>query len=396
MSHFVSYYDQNGELEQLVCDGIEDEIQIQYALNNLQSSGGEILLSSGEFMIDSPIYINKNNTSVRGSGQSTVIKANYNDIDMLVVGDGVETINDISIGNLKIDSLQLKVSGTGIKVQKGFKIWIKDVHVAYQYRAIHLINTTQVWLDNMPFRNTKENGITIEADLNSGYDYYFNNLVMDNPDIVNNGVGILWLGGENLQISGGDIIHFVTGLSIDPPQSKEARWAFISNLNLDTHSNNGIYLGNAGTGNLAGINFSNTWTGSNGNYGVLIDRNGSGYVQGVRFVGHKSMNNGLAGFRFAGGVDIHISDSDIISNSAAVHGSRSGVEIAENVSDWSVNHCRIGNGYGHGESQKDGVHIDIGDTNNYAIIGNDLRDNTGNPITNGGIGSNYVIDNNLI
>ena len=104
----------------------------------------------------------------------------------------------------------------------------------------------------------------------------------------------------------------------------------------------------------------------------------------------------MAGFRLAGGQDVHISDCDIIANSQTSSASRHGVEVGGGVSEWSVKGCRIGGGYGQGNTQGYAIHIDAGSSDHYMIIANDCHGNNNTPkINDGGTGVNKVVDNNL-
>ncbi|HET6747594.1 MAG TPA: hypothetical protein VFH06_05815 [Candidatus Saccharimonadales bacterium] len=128
----------------------------------------------------------------------------------------------------------------------------------------------------------------------------------------------------------------------------------------------------------------------------LIGYGWSGIVQGVRWVGGKVFHNGLAGFRLAGGQDVHISDCDIIANSQTVSAARHGVEVGGDVSEFSVMGCRIGGGFQQGDTQGYAIHIDPGTSDHYRIIGNDCHGNNNTPkIDDNGTGANKLVVNNL-
>ena len=376
-------------------NGIHDDWgAIQAAINAVPDAGGTVAIPYGTFLISDALTITKQKVSIVGQGIGTILQATNLTKDMFLLGDGNVTYADLALRHMKLTASGQKTSNSGIKLNKCFKVWLDGLFVEKQYRALHILNSTQVWITNCPIRDTKENGITIEAAINNGYDWYINNVVMDNPDVTNAGIGIQWLGGETLVMSGADIMRFVTGMDIDAANGKEARWGFFTNVILDTCSDNGLHVGNTGTGNVAGLTFTNCWTSTNTNYGVLIDKNGTGYVEGIRFIGHKAMNNGLAGFRLAGGEDLHVLASDVVSNSATVSNTRHGVEVTT-TTDWSVQGCRITNGYGHGASQANGINVDAGAADNYMILNNDLRGNANSAMSNGATGTTRKIANNL-
>ena len=59
-----------------LCDGVADNVEIQNAVNEL-SSGGEIVILSGEYDIAKSISLGSNK-KISGNGSSTILNANYN------------------------------------------------------------------------------------------------------------------------------------------------------------------------------------------------------------------------------------------------------------------------------------------------------------------------------
>jgi hypothetical protein len=383
-----------------VCDGTSDQVEINAAVNALPAEGGSIRLTGGTFNTTDVIYVRRQDTAIQGSGIATLVQNAGGSAphDVFSLGNGTDTYANLALRYLKLaPSVQRTVGGCGIHIDRCFKVWIEDVYVERQYRSIQLNNSTQVFLQNLAVRDTYENGITIEADFMDGFDWYINNLVMDNPNVTNQGTGIAWYGGETLVMSGADIMRFRVGMDVNPSSGREARWAFIQNTILDTCYDNGLHIGNTGSGNVTGLTFVNCWTSTHANYGVLIDKNGTGYLEGIRFIGHKVFNNGLAGVALLGGSRITISDSDIVSNSTAVPGTRSGVEVGAGVSYFSLLDCTCTNGYGHGSSQEYGIKVNPGASDYYRIVGCDL---SGNVQVAGfldeGIGLHKVVADNLV
>ncbi len=61
-------------LAHYICDGTDDDTDINAAITALPANGGKVVLSSGQFTITNGVTINKNYTLVEGSGYNTVIK----------------------------------------------------------------------------------------------------------------------------------------------------------------------------------------------------------------------------------------------------------------------------------------------------------------------------------
>lgn len=84
-----------------VCDGINDEVEINDAINVLATlGGGSLVLLEGQFVLSSPIVV-KSNIELRGQGHSTVIRALPNDPAIDSLWDA-GAIHDIRISDLHI------------------------------------------------------------------------------------------------------------------------------------------------------------------------------------------------------------------------------------------------------------------------------------------------------
>jgi hypothetical protein len=376
----------------------DDTAALQAALNAVPFSGGTVLLPAGVYKVTSTLIIDKDNTVFEGVGTSAVIQVSGTalGIDVIQVGNGTTTRSQCAIRNLRIAADAQKTAGVGIHLTKCFKIWLQNLLIEKQYRSLQFSNTTEVWFNHSDVRDTKEHGLFIQNDLMSGFDWYVSDCVFDNPDVVNTGSGIHWDGGETLVVNGVDLLRFTVGFYVNPTNGHESRFGFLNGMIMDTSSDNNVHIGNTGTGNAVGFTFTNCWSGTATNYGVLVDRPGSGIVQGVRWNGGKVFHNGLAGFRLAGGQDVHISDCDIIANSQTVSASRHGIEVAGGVSEFSVQSCRIGGGFEQGDTQGYAIHLDAGASDHYIIMGNDCHGNNNTPkIDDNGTGTNKIVVNNL-
>ncbi|MCD6166178.1 right-handed parallel beta-helix repeat-containing protein, partial [bacterium] len=95
---------QNKEKADYVCDGTSDEQEIEQAINDLPSTGGIVYLLEGTYYISSSIDITKSNVSLIGSGWSTKLYLiDGANTDVIVLGDGSNSYEGITIANLQID-----------------------------------------------------------------------------------------------------------------------------------------------------------------------------------------------------------------------------------------------------------------------------------------------------
>src|SRR6266581_2992567 len=333
--------------------GPRTDATIQLAINALPSTGGIIYCDAGIWNFSTGLTITKSGVSLLAAGAGATIfqtTAGHETIAMLTIGDNINTIADVRIADIQFSSANQKTANAAIKLQKCLRTHVERIRTQNQFRSIHVYNSTATWIDDSDLRDTSENGIVYESTLSNGFDCYLNNVLADNPVVSNNGAGIAWLGGENFVIQNCDFEHYTNGLS-----------------------------------------------GTSINYGVLIDGGSGGLTQGIRSVGHKSLHNGLAGFRIAGGLDIHVDNCDVIANSQTASGTRSGIEIASGMASgaFSIVGCRCTNGWQQGSTQSNGINFDSATYTNGLIADCMLAGNVNNGLAlNGASGSGFKIKNN--
>ena len=85
-----------------LCDGTNDQEEIIQALNALPATGGEVVILDGTYNITESINIPKDNVSLRGNGNATILKRMYNSGPTV---RGLITLNEKS--GCKIQGLQI-------------------------------------------------------------------------------------------------------------------------------------------------------------------------------------------------------------------------------------------------------------------------------------------------
>ncbi|MDY6835112.1 MAG: hypothetical protein SVY53_09980 [Chloroflexota bacterium] len=58
-----------------ICDGVDDQVEINTAIGELPTIGGKVLLMEGTFWRTEPIVINRSNFMIEGMGPATIIKS---------------------------------------------------------------------------------------------------------------------------------------------------------------------------------------------------------------------------------------------------------------------------------------------------------------------------------
>jgi hypothetical protein len=85
---------------------------IQQALDSLPDAGGEVVLSAGEFEIDQPVVLRRDNQTLRGAGPATVLRlADNADCPVVIMGEPVNrprrTVRHLLVAALTIDGNRL-------------------------------------------------------------------------------------------------------------------------------------------------------------------------------------------------------------------------------------------------------------------------------------------------
>ncbi len=209
MVFFVAANDANQEEideADFICDGTDDDVQIQAALNSLPSVGGTVVLSSGNFSVSVRILETTDNVHLKGSGrESTIIKDTLDSGNQAILqfnGD------DCSISDLTIDGDDAVLTGathTAINMFTSANSRVENV------RVIQSSNK------GILFSNASTSGQVINCivDASESHAIQFNNGVHDfyiSGNIVKNtktGGGI-WVDGITNVTQGGVIVNNIS------------------------------------------------------------------------------------------------------------------------------------------------------------------------------------------
>lgn len=108
-----------------VCDGTDDQVEIQAAIDALPSGGGKVVLKEGTFNISSGIQITDNNIGVCGVGAGTLISTSaYIEAPIYITGDYVH------LDNFKLKKNQGSggaSNGQGIDVHNADDVTISNI-----------------------------------------------------------------------------------------------------------------------------------------------------------------------------------------------------------------------------------------------------------------------------
>lgn len=241
-----------------------------------------------------------------------------------------------------------------------------------------------------------DDSLTAGIKINGGNDQFFDGGVLLNDVASQPSTAGIWIvKNEAVWLSNIDCIYQHVGLLLAPTGTDYISWAFVSQCAFDLGTGDGIKVAPTASATVKGCNFEGCWTSSNTLQGVNVD--GAGTVNGLRFNGHRSYANVRSGYYLnnTGSVsNCAFVSCEASGNSASSSGTYSGFDIAANIGAFSIVGCRSGPMSGLGDTQARGVLVNPGTSDDYVIVGNDLRGNT-TGMVEGGSGTAKHVAHNL-
>jgi polygalacturonase len=114
-----------------LCDGTDDDVQIQAAIDALAAAGGKVVLTEGTFTIGTAPVLASNTCLVgQGMGITTIIQVDSGDLAILIDGRGV---SDIALGHFALDGNYSNQTSFG--------------------HGVALSNSTDILLDHIRFKD---------------------------------------------------------------------------------------------------------------------------------------------------------------------------------------------------------------------------------------------------
>ena len=349
-----------------VCDGTDDQHDINQAINSLPAGGGAVYLLEGTYNIcATPLpnppetlsgIVPHSNTALIGTGRGTVLKV-VSDASRVNVINAVGTqstpLNGILISQLMIDgnsktgSNNNGIAFTAVTNSKIDKVWVENMisegiyfnsssqntisnnDIAVNYDGIQLDNASR---NNTISHNHTENNVNYGIVL-SAWECNYN--IISHNDVENNDYGIR-IGSSSNNIVSHNNIHHNTRIGIS---LNTAPGNIISNNNI--HHNTGVDTG-------VGINVYNT--------------------SGRTIISNNNINNNRRQ-----GITATASASDIIITGNVFYDNggadaNSAIELSSSYNIISSNRIYDSTGTGYG--------INIAGSNNY-LIGNLIDGTTG-------------------
>jgi hypothetical protein len=407
-----------------VCDGTEDNIEIQTALDNLPTSGGTVLLLDGTYYISAPINVAWWD-HIRGVGLSTILKLNDDINNRLLVVTG----GDVVLENFKLD---------GNKAEQDIGEW--------ELNGITIDATTaEENLSNIVIRNVTIKDVAGAGIFSAGTDdtYINDGIKIEGCNIsgtVVQGIGLFY--APNAIVRGNKVVGGTTGISLDLDSdyaivegndvsdcsligielwSDPIGWhRIVNNIVTDpgwwaisTGGDHNIVSGNICRGGSAyGIEIGGSYHIVSGNIvdGVAVstENNADGIILQTysslvfgNIISNIGRNDNNSGITLYAGETGETNHNKVFNNSITMAdaGAAAGIRLVCNGAGAAVNYNDIENNHVNGNEVASSMGIWLlssGEMSNNSISGNQLFDVDGGIVASGDTNTNIDSENHFV
>ena len=408
-------HDQGGQVFNALAynGGAFNSTTINAAISAASSAGGGIVfIPQGTWAITANLNITNDRIHLVGAGSATILE-----VQSSYTGDVITITRrtGCSVRNMMISAAgatartagsAIVIAGNKDNADNPANVVIEDVDMKYQYVGIYVGDSTtfgswNVRINRGAYYDFANGGIGIYFNTTGGL-LFVSDITVVGPAAYPSSqplAGFRVQGAADLTMYGCVAIQCSHCLLIDPPNGATVAALFCDSCDWDTPgSNNAITITPASGGTAGELNFVNCWTNnSKAANGIYI----GGNVNRVNFVGHRAYNNYTNGIWVSGGgaANVSIDSSEFSGNNVGL-GGNAGIRLGttgNSMSDVQVRNCRATGTIfipsGGGNNQAYGIIVASG-TNNYMIVGNNLRGNATGALSDSG-GTNKVVANNL-
>ncbi len=146
-----------------VCDGTDDQVEIQAAIDALPAVGGLVHLAEGTFYIGSTVFVNKYNLTLEGEGANREEGPVINATTLLRLASNANT-DVINLNNTQTSGVRLR--NFGIDGNKANQAGVGG-------HGLNLTGMYHGFVDNIAILNAKKSGIYANNDTATTWDIWF-------------------------------------------------------------------------------------------------------------------------------------------------------------------------------------------------------------------------------
>lgn len=412
----------DNENADFVCDGVDDQVQIDEALEALPEQGGSIYLREGTYLLSDGLSISRSNVTIGGSGPGTVLKVE-DDLNGTMTVMRAQQVSRIVIEDLRIDGNKASnVEGDhhGIVFDRCYESRISGVQIEdLRGTAVEFSSSSMVILEGSVIRDCVTFGVWVNystgisvldnqvqrCDDVSVFLALSRDCVVRGNQVSFGGLHSLYMSLSNYNVIEGNCLKgaVVNGVYLDSSyyntisgnQVLSSGWWGIY---VSTSSNNNILVGNTVSSSLYdGVRIDGS-TGNSLTGNAILDSGWAGLI--VYDSDDTAVSGNVVDSCFYSCISIYSSDQCIISGNTVRWAQEHGIMISSSDdcvisgNTVSCNSFRVSNSYS-------GIYI-AGDSDTNLIDGNtvrigytDFKQRYGLYIQSSFCNNNLVINNDL-
>jgi hypothetical protein len=381
-------------------DGVTDDTtSIQNAINAAEAAGsGIIYFPAGTYVISSSLTVESGGVILLGAGVGVaIIETNHATNDMLTLGDGSTTYNNIIVRDMSLETSIARTGGSAIELNKVNRCWIDNVRTAGQHLSVNTpvgVANTRVYIDKFEVNNAEAtNGIGISI-TGGANDIYINEFFM-NTSGAEPAIGIRLLDAQKIWITNSHILNSGKGIYLFPGAGEVCDRIYLENIEVSSGGDNGIIMdATTATSTIKKISLDGCLLLQNTLSGMQITGDASSTVDGIYITGCQMFDNTQHGIDYEVGINVEIDSCNMAGNSNGSSGTYHGINIDAGVSQWTVKNCKSGQQAGEADEQGYGINIGAGAGDNFEVVNNNFKNNVTGGINDGSTGTDILFSNN--
>ncbi len=275
-----------------LCDGTDDQVEIQAAIDALPSGGGRVILMDGTYYITQSINLDSR-VSLSGQGSSTILKVPDNTNPSYLPIIKLDSVYYSSISDLFIDGNKDHQSSgreDGIYINWGSHHKIVNTFIYRIYGAegngIYVNGTPyDILIQGNTFNHIQDDGMDINGMIKS---QIIGNNINDCGDngIDTEGVEFTTFSGNVILSCGGNGLELEQE-GTNPPLT---RYCTVTGNVIDSSGNDGIHVRSGGYNTISGNVIRNS-----GRYGIYFTKAGGDNAEFNTVVGNLILNSSSEG-----------------------------------------------------------------------------------------------------
>jgi hypothetical protein len=341
----------------IIADGYtECGALLNRAIRELPARGGTIALDPGDYRLEEPLQIQRDNISIVGTGREVTRLLVDNDLGCaIIVGNAQARVSRISISDLTVNTRRTLLSGSGVQFNGAYDVQMWRCLLANMNCGIEALDSSFVYLTDLEIIDPRAGegvGVLVHGDRVHN-DQYLTRVFVQCPGAsAPCGAGFRISNSQGIWINSCGAYHCETGIHLVATAGRWLEHAFLTHNAADNCTGSGFRIDSAPSGIVRRVQSTGDWSSSNQVAGILVT-DPYHAVHDISFHGARIYNNGDNGVIINGGSHISVDGSSIAGN-GRLNGGASGIFIGS-CDVVAIRNNTIGAYSGFGPTQSYGI-----------------------------------------